>query len=300
MNMKTKTLLFSFVLIANTLFATTPTLLVSEDFSSDAWQAEFLLQNPGDANVDPVVPAYTLSASNFGLSSNQYFGKYYFNGAVMTDGMAGGVPSVRTCADSIANPVNGIVHKESVTGLPVAFRFRSGSATTNFGTYMEFPELTSAGLITLHARSGNSTLSTTLQLQQYDAGTSAWTTIHTFELRPYGEVIISSIDEIVTYDISSASAIKLRIIGGQRFAYLYRVDVAAYGASGLNSVKVSSFKLAGRTLTTYQPVVLCLYNSIGAKVFEKSVHYDVVLPASLGKGVFFVKSELGSQKIFLN
>ena len=300
MIMKTKILLFAFVLFASTLLATSPTLLVSEDFSSDAWQAEFLKQNPGDPNAVPPVPAFALSATNFALNSvNLYFEKYYFNGAVLTDGFTGGVPSIRTCADSIANPVNGIVHKESVTGLPVAFRFRNGNALTNTGTYMEFPVLPNAGLITLHARSGNSTAGTTLQLQQFDAVTSAWTTIHTFDLRPYGEVIINSIDEIVTYNISSTSPIKLRIIGGAKFTYLYRVDVAAYEASGLKSVKESSFKLVGRKLITSKEVNISLYNSVGTLVFEKNAQNEVELPASLGKGIFFVKSNQGSQKIFL-
>ena len=165
---------------------------------------------------------------------------------------------------------------------------------------MEFPVLPNAGLITLHARSGNSTTGTTLQLQQFDASTSVWTTIHTFDLKPYGEVIVTSLDEIVTYNINSTSAIKLRIIGGAKFTYLYRVDIAANEASGLNDIKSSSFKLAGRKLITSQPVNILLYNSVGALVFERNVQNEIELPISLGKGIFFVKSELGSQKIFLN
>lgn len=296
--MKAKTLLFALVLITSTLSATTP-LLISEDFASAAWQAEFLKQNPGDPNAAPPVLPFALSATNYGLNSvNLYFDKYKFNGAVLTDG--GVAPFMVTCADALANPTNGIVHKEEVTGLPVAFRFKSSGTAGTTGTFMEFPELPNAGVITVHARSGNGTAGTNLYVQQFDASTSTWTSIATLALRPYNDVIINSIDEIVTYNINSPSTIKLRLFGGSKFTYMYRVDVAAYEATGLNTVKVSSFKLAGRTLTTSQPVAISLYNSLGAKVFEKSVQNEVVLPASIGKGIFFVKSELGSQKIFLN
>ena len=111
---------------------------------------------------------------------------------------------------------------------------------------------------------------------------------------------IASLDEIVTFDVNSPSEIKLRLIGGPKFVYMYRVDIAAYVASGLNSVKTSSFKLAGRTLTTFIPVTISLFNSIGAKIFEKTIQNEVDFPTSLGKGIFFVKSEMGTQKIFLN
>lgn len=124
--------------------------------------------------------------------------------------------------------------------------------------------------------------------------------IHTFDLKPYGEVIVTSLDEIVTYNINLTSAIKLRIIGGAKFTYLYRVDIAANEASGLNDIKSSSFKLAGRKLITSQPVNISLYNSVGALVFEKDVQNEIELPISLGKGIFFIKSNQGSQKIVLN
>ncbi|MEA4982886.1 MAG: glycoside hydrolase family 3 C-terminal domain-containing protein [Paludibacter sp.] len=61
-----------------------------------------------------------------------------------------------------------------------------------------------------------------------------------------------------------------------------------------------SYKLAGRILTPSQPVAISLYNALGIKVFEKNVQNEVEIPASLGKGVFFVVSKSGSQKIFLN
>lgn len=294
--MKTKTLLFAFVLLTSTLSATAP-LLISEDFASAAWQAEFLKQNPGDPNAVPAILPYALSATNYGLNTNQYFGKYYFNGAILSDG--GVAPFMVTCADALANPTVGTMHKEDVSGLAVAFRFKSSATAGTTGTFMEFPELPNAGLITLHARSGNTTAGTNLYLQQYDASTSTWTSIATLALKPYNQVIVTSLDEIVTYNINSPSTIKLRIFGGSKFTYMYRVDVAAYESTGLNSPKVSSFKLAGRTLTTSVPVAICLYNSLGAKVFEKSVQNEVQLPASLGNGIFFVKSELGTQKIIL-
>ena len=195
---------------------------------------------------------------------------------------------------------NGIEHKESSSKHAVAFRFRGAKPVPNVGTYMEFPSLPNAGLMTLHVRNGNATAAAILELQQYNEIESTWSIIKTFDLKPYGEVNIASLDEIVTFDVNSPSEIKLRLIGGPKFIYMYRVDIAAYEASGLNTVKTSSFKLAGRILTTSTPVAISLFNSIGVKVFEKTIQNEVDFPASLGKGIFFVKSELGTQKIFLN
>lgn len=289
MLMKTKTLLFTIFFIISAFSVQSTELLVSEDFASDAWQAELLAQDPAY-----LLPATT--GANYAVNSTVlYHGKYYLNGAIMIDG----VTTVRTCADSITHPENGIEHKESTTGYAVAFRFRGAKADPNVGTYMEFPELPNAGLMTLHVRCANPTAGTKLVLQQYDASTSEWTSIYTFELRAYNEFFEKSLDEIVSYDINSTSAIKLRVVGGSKFTYLYRVDIAEYVPTAVKSTIATPLKIANRKITANEPIKISLYNLAGMLVFESKENREIEIPTSVGNGLFMIKSNQGAQKIML-
>lgn len=283
--MKTKTLLFTLVLFTGSLFnAAAANLLISEDFSSAAWADEFL-------RIDPtyVKPA---PKGNFGvINTAAYFDKYYMEGAVVTFDGLGVIDALNTTNECALFASEGIVHSD-VDNLAVAFRFRN-SATSIF----ECPEIASAGIVTLHVRNGNSTDATTLSLEKYVDG--VWTNVYDFPIQGHGAFSATTLDEVVTYDVNSAVPIKLRVSRGTKFINLFRIDIAAYETTGLKSIESNPFKLMGRKLVTEQPTEISVYNASGALLFQKAVETEIELPATLKKGFYFIKSQLGSQKIIL-
>jgi len=206
-----KNFLFSLLLVATCLFSASAQTLISEDFSSTAWGTELLRLNP--TYVKPAT-----NADFFGLSTTSlYFSKYALDGAIVThDGVT--PPNYTNVCALFAT--KGIVHNNG--GKAVAFRFRNSGITS----FMEFPQITSAGNITLHVRNGNATVATTLTLQKYVSG--AWTTITTLAVGRADAYYATKIDQILTYNININSPVKLRIYGGDKFIMLFRVDIEAH------------------------------------------------------------------------
>lgn len=206
--MKRKFCFFFLMLLASFHFSTFSQTLISEDFSGNAWETELIRVNPTYATPAANTAFTTLN------STSLYMGKYYLNGAIESRD----VPP--NCADvniTHRNPDNG--------GVAVAFRFRSGTAPV-LDTYIEFPEISSAGVITLHVRNCNNTTNTNLYLQKYE--NSTWTTIKNYTIYKAENYSATSIDEIKTYDINSTTPIKLRLVGGSKFIDLFRVDIQAH------------------------------------------------------------------------
>ena len=299
--MKVKSLFLTIVLVASlSFYAKSQELLISEDFSSAAWANELARLNPGAIDGVPknpnapnliayVTPPPTTEAgpgTNAYTNLNavdRYFDKYLLLGAIEC------LP-VLPCASG-----DQITHNNG-TETAVAFRI------LNPGGYIEFPEIASAGMMTLHIRDGNSTNNTTIGLEKYDAVNSLWVPIYTFPLAKYSSYP-NSRDEVVTYNVDSSEPIKLRLINNvaatKRFINLYRVDIESKAPSGVQTTKVIPFKIIGRKLISEQPTKVSLYNTLGALVFEKNITSEIELPASLGTGLFLAKNELGSQKIFI-
>lgn len=295
--MKTKIVLLTISLIVTSLFAATAQeLLISEDFSSVAWAGEFARLNPGTSinsnALNPVayVTPGTTTGSNSYVNLNAidlYFGKYHLSGAIEC------LP-VLSCASG-----EQINHNFDNNGVPTAVAFRFQNTIAGF---IEFFEIPSAGAITLHIRDNNGTATTTLGLERYDATSSGWIPVHTFSLAGNGSY--TSRDEVLTYNIDSSDPIKLRLINNiassKKFIDLFRVDIASMVPSAVNIIKVVPFKLTGRKLLTEKLTKVTIYNTVGIKVFETSALGEIDLPASIRKGIYFVKSELSSQKTILN
>lgn len=200
---------FSFLMLfASLYFTLSAQTLISEDFSSNAWEAELIRVNP-----TYVTPAANAAFTTLN-STSLYMGKYYLNGAIESRE----VPP--NCADA------GITHRNPDNGgVAVAFRFRGGTAPV-LDTYIEFPQISSAGIITLHVRNCNTTTNTNLYLQKYENGT--WTTIKNYTIYKAENYSATAVDEIKTYDINSTTPIKLRLVGGSKFIDLFRVDIQAH------------------------------------------------------------------------
>lgn len=305
--MKQKSLLFSLALFACTFSnLSAQEVLISENFSSEAWQTEFARLNPGstDGTVEGLInkeatnlTAYTTPLAGGSYTSlNQgydndslpdfYFGKYRLIGAIE-------VKPVLPC------PVDGHTHAYSADGngeRDIAFRLQNSDAGAIY-----FPEIASAGLITLHIRNGNSTKETTVNVEKFVD--EAWVKVHTFTLQPNGNFDGTYRDEVLTQNLDLEGPVTLRLVNNdaasKKFMNLYEVEIQSRVPSAVGKVVSNPFKIAGRTLMTETPVNIAIYNTIGALVFEQSIENSLEIPATVGNGVFVVKSALGTQKLIL-
>lgn len=215
--MKTKSFFIAIAFVASSFTsASAQELLVSEDFSSAAWQAELTRLNPGtEANPNCMNPnPYTTpekggNKAYKGINRKEKcFDKYQLFGAIET------FPALPCVLGSASKHQNG--------NFAVALRLPDVA-----NAQLQFHNLPTAGIITLHVRNGNKTEATQLGLEKLENG--KWIPLHTFELQ--NNSAYKTIDEILTYDINSSLPIKLRLINNvsetKKWIYLFRVDIAA-------------------------------------------------------------------------
>lgn len=302
MFMKQKSLLFSLVLLASTLFSlSAQEVLLTENFSSVEWENEFKRLNPGAdefgilinkeaTNVLPYVTpeidgtAYTSLNQGFNNDSlpDYYFGKYRLIGAIE-------VKTVWPCA-------LGTEFNHNNNEKAVGFRIQ------NTGSGMiELPELASAGDFTIHIRNGNSTNATKIAVEKLLDG--VWTNVYTFDLQKNSVFEGITQDEVLTTNLNLEGPVKLRLVNNvsttKRFINLYGFEIKSRVPNAVATVKSNPFKVAGRKLMTEVPANIAIYNTIGALVFEQNVQQQIEIPPTVGSGVFVVKSELGTQKLVL-
>ena len=295
--MKIKTLLFSFVFFAAVLYnASAQTVLLSENISSPLWEAELLRLNPGAVDGVPInpnannpVPYATPDPSTTGATSRYlnlnstdlYFDKYRLVGAIE-------VLPVLPCplGEEWAHDLNGAA---------VAFRLQNSVDGS-----IEFPELPSAGTITVHIRNGNGTNPHAVSLEKFES--EIWLPIHVFDLQQH--TALETRDEVLTYNVDSSGPIKLRLVNNAatptRFINLYGFEITAHASTNVPGVDISHSRVAGRRLIASDPSKVSVYNILGVLVYENHVVNEIELPASIGNGVFIVKHEKGAQKIILN
>jgi len=304
--MKQKSLLFTLVLCASSLFSlSAQEVLLTENFSTQEWQAELTRLNPGATieGTDTILinkqarnkttyttpeiggAAYTSLNQGFNTDSlpDLYFGKYRLVGAIEAK-------SVVTCA--LGAEFN---HNNNETA--VGFRIQNTGAGM-----IEFPELPSVGDFTIHIRNGNSTNATKLGLEKFVDG--VWSKSYTFDLQKNSVFEGVTQDEVLTVNLDSlTSPVKLRLINNvaatKRFMNLYGFEVKSRTPNAVGKVVSNPFIIAGRKLMTEVPANIAIYNTIGALVFEQNVQQQIEIPATVGSGVFVVKSELGTQKLVL-
>lgn len=245
---------------------------ISEDFSSPEWDAELKRLNP---NYTTLLPGTDFQNMN---SVDYYFDKYAFDGAMVSE------PGTPNCVDA------SITHGSATNA--IAYRFRNSGTS-----FMEFPEMASAGTLSVHVRNGNNTAATTLTLEKYVSGN--WTLVDTLRLKAKNAYSSSSMDEVLRYKIDSPSPVKLRLSRGDRFISLLRVDITAFGETGLITAENKTIRLTGRTIRTDSPAMITLYNLMGVKVFETFTDYEVILPTSIGNGIFILRTTETAQKILL-
>ena len=278
--MKHKLLTFAVLAILPLLNmqADEPVLHVSENFSTQAWQDALSTNDPAYVKPAP--------GGNYGvLTTALYQDKYKMEGAFVTLQLDNDNPTL----DCALFAEKSIVHTDE-NGHAISFRLRKSGTS-----YFEMQELPNAGVITIHARNGNKTATTTMKLQKYEM--EAWTDIHTFDLRMSNDFRNTFLDEILTFNINSPDPIKLRLSRGDKFIMLFQVDVAAYAPTAVKNLQYAGFNVNGRTLIAENPTQVSIYNMLGKVVHEVYVENTVELPASVGKGLYIVKGNQGVQKI---
>lgn len=295
--MKTKSLLFLFVFLVAALFTVSAqTVLLLENFSSSEWEAELLRLNPGatdgvlnNPNAPNPVPYATPDPSTTTATSRYldlnstdlYFGKYRLVGSIEV------LPVLPSPA--------GEEWVYDNNGAAVAFRLQN----TVTGQ-IEFPELPSAGTISVHIRNGNAANPHAVGLEKLEG--DIWLPIHVFDLQPHTALEYRC--EVLSYEINSSDPIKLRLINNAatptRFINLYGFEITSYGTTNVPVVDVNLFRVGGRRLFADQPSRVSVYNILGVLVYESHVVNEIELPASIGNGIFVIKHEKGAQKIILN
>ncbi len=246
---------------------------ISEDFSSQAWDAELKRLNP----------AYTtLTAGNQYTNVNNidlYFDKYAFEGGFVAES------NNPDCADGHSS--------HSIGDAAIALRLRNSGTS-----YLELPEMENAGTITVHVRNGNKTAGTSMPLLKQVNGN--WEKIHDFSLRRNDSYTATSVDEVVSFDINSQEPIKLKLDRGDKFISIFKVEVTPFGETSVRNPESVPFLLTGRTLQVETPTMIKLYNLMGIKVFEAYVDNQISIPMSVGNGIFLMRGAEFTQKVFLN
>lgn len=375
--MKTRTLLVMAVLAASTVCINAQRLLISEEFSSPEWQAEFLRLNPTYTTKVPgavsagATSVNSKSAAFSPLSSVElYFGKYNISGAVEF------IRSYYSQAVNYICALGNDYHNVLVApndSVPACFRFNNSNTS-----YFEFPEISSAGNMILHVRSGNNTKYTNIFLKEWDSETTTWNQIHAFMLDKRDVFWNTSVDEILTFNINSRTPIKLELTGSDSlFCGMYKVDIeehfsaglkhsidsatvikndnadnigtavgqypqAAYDdfvtaiadattvfdntettqtevedaelalntaitdfeasmidvGTGFNPVNTTTLKQFGRKLVTSEATRISIYNIDGTLLYQQDNVKIMDVPASIGQGIYLVKSKSGVQKMY--
>lgn len=209
--MKTKTLLFAVLLFAGSLISTSAQrLLINEDFSTDAWEAEFLRLNPGvDGSgvlINPNAPSLVQYSTPAGAATfspfngiDKYFGKYeLFSGAIECQTVG-----TLVCPD-------GAVHRNpDQGGVSVAWRLKRLSSGAS---WLTLPKIPNAGTFSVHIKNGGAACD--LKLQRVDTidGSPVITDLKTWGLAASTATkFTTQTDEVKTFWVDSRNPVTLRI-----------------------------------------------------------------------------------------
>lgn len=360
--MKTKELLLILVLFTFSIQSiSAQKLLISENFSTEEWETEFIRLNP-----TYVTPAANTSTSVSPFYSGVFMGKYeLYSGTI-------------ECGDGALPCVDGsMVHNNG--GSAVAWRLKK---QTSGASYLTLPTITSAGRVSVHVKSGG--VATSIKVQRVDTveGAPVITDLTTLSLAASSNTkFLTQVDEVKTFWVDSRTPVTLRLgqVTGGLFIKIFGFSVEehasvslknsidsattiqaanvdnigttfgkypqeAYDAlgtaitnanvifdnvastrtqlidgttsintaisdfeaskidvgTGINTPKIITIKQNGRQLTLNETANIAIYNTVGTLVFQQDQVKVTEVPASIGNGIFLVKSGLSTRKIYLN
>jgi hypothetical protein len=244
----------------------------NDDFSSQVWQevVENWISVWNESNPGIVFPS--TPDAMVGFPTGSIIGQYEFEGAYIRSTAA---MEALPCAEG------GGTHK-------YAFRLRSSAIS-----HLTLPEVENAGKLILHVRNANSTATTTITLQKED-GADNWVNVNTKTLKKnndYSKVI----DEIITWEINSASPIRLRINRGDKFIYIFKLLLEKNGVpSSVKSLYADGVDVyvSGKTAFISGEVsnaVLSLYDFSGREILNAGISGNRVSLDGVQEGVYILK-----------
>lgn len=221
--MKTKKLLLLIAIFAiSSLGVSAQKLLVTENFSTSAWETEFISLNP--AYVTPAVN--TALPSTPGFLSGFYKGYELFSGTI-------------ECANGLLPCIDGVtVHNNN--GSAVAWRLKNKSSGKS---YLTLPTVTSSGTFTLHVKAGGTNATNNhIELQRVDTveGLPVVTVLNDWSLaKSDATKFATQVDEIKTFWVDSRGPVTLRIgqaaAGAGVFIKIFGFEVEEHASIPLKS-----------------------------------------------------------------
>lgn len=113
----------------------------------------------------------------------------------------------------------------------------------------------------------------------------------------------NTIDYIAYRDTENVLAVLNHKVVNETYASDHRPVVADFEYIGestnLQTPQSFSFTLLGRKIVLEQPGDIRIYNPMGIVLFQQQNTASFEVPESVGKGIFLISTELGSQKIIL-
>lgn len=270
-------------------------LLLSEDISSAAWQAELLRLNPGSSDgtsatlINPNAPNVTAYAAkspatvgtnvnasyNTINSTDLYFNKYKLSGDIET---IGGMASDVCAADGTNHNVYIASGAYAGSYLPVGLRPTKPAVTGNPGGYFQLPKLPNAGRIYFHVRGGNNATATELNVQKLIDGT--WTTINTAAVKKRS-LLTTTVDENLYYNVDSRDSVTLRIVNlssSLPYFQIYEINVEEHASvelkQSIDSATAIRTANAGNIGTAIGQYPQAVYDSLGVVITTSTGVYE--------------------------
>ena len=265
--MKTKILLlFGVLFTCSILSISAQNLLISENFSTAEWEAEFVRLNP--AYVTPA-PNTTLAPATSPFITGFYNGYELFSGTI-------------ECGDGTLPCADGsMVHNNNGSG--VAWRLKNKSSGVS---YLTLPTISSAGTFILHVKTGGTNATNNhIELQQVDTieGLPVVTVLKDWSLTGSGNAkFTTQLDEIKTYNVNSRGPITLRIgqaaAGAGVFVKIFGFEVEEHASvplkHSIDSATTIQADNADNIGTTYGKYPQEAYDALGTAITNANVIFD--------------------------
>ena len=209
-------------------------LLIDETFASTAWQEELLRLNPGEGfpeininNTDPYavpVPGGPIDEAKqyMGLNfTDLYFDNYLIKGDI--EGIRASIPNRPRSLVSVSGG------DFNINDFALGFRFKNDNTS-----WVELPELSSAGDVLLNMRSGHDMYGGTLYLEKKE--NEDWVQIDQFQLQGRNNYHETTVDELINLPVNAREPVQLRIKGAtERFSVLFRFRVTEHFSAPLKT-----------------------------------------------------------------
>lgn len=268
-----KRLYFILMMILPALLPAKPSDSIDIDFTRDSeyWINKFPALSWNTAGTDYMV----------GSLNNYIINNYSFKGSFGKFNPGSGV---------YAQPVD---IEDNCRQYIWAFRIANSG-----NSYITFPEVSSAGQLTIHCKSGNSVEQAIFYIDQLISG--QWVPLSTMIAPPHGNM---DLDFVLRENLNISTPVKLRISGASKNLHVYSIKLKEFDINTLTTPLISNsfdILLLGNVLKINSPaeekISILIYDAIGRLIFSrKNTDGSIVLPDL--KGFYFVSANNGKEII---